>query len=916
MNQRFFPLAAFLAWCFPLASVGAAQDTAVVEIDTAVGAATDSLPSIDRMPEVIRRVAPAYPPELAREGIEGTVILDCLLSDSGTVDSVAVVKGIHPRLDSSAVSALRGFRFRPALAGDKPVPVLLQYEIPFTLVDVTSTVEKYINLQGTLRESGTRSPIADAMVVITFPDSTSDTSLTVPFSLYLSKIGTFEGQHLEEKSLVTLTDSLGHFRFFSLPACSIVITSPLPGYETLTERELIRHGEELSVAYYARRVSYNDYEIVVYGKAEEKEVSRRQLTLTEIRKIPGLGNDAIRVVQAMPGVSRPTFGSGDVIVRGAPTWDSKFYLDGTEIPFLYHFGGLKSVYNPDALQSIDFYPGGWGTRYGGAIAGVIELKGRPAKNDRWHGQLDLNLIDGSCFVEGPVNKKVSLLVSARRSFIGDIVSWYIEKKPDQFPFSVAPYYYDILARTDIVLSENNKCFLTLLHSRDSLGVFVPSMQGGSSEVSEATNSLGIKIQFTTGLAGWDSHILPNLDNSLRYSFTLFDDDQSYFGYVKVNERAYIHHFRDELVFSPSSAIKLTFGADVKLLDENLALQIPGANDIIIRDTSNGWWFGVVGAYANLTIKPNDKLQIIPGIRYDYYPALIHDGGIVPELWNYRFFNNHRGISGEPSARLSGRYRIHDNHTFKAAIGTYNQSPKPQGQVIHKKWGDPTIPTTKASQYVTGYEWRITDLISADLQCYLNRQWDLPRQATAEDQLNNPGVLWLPNGKGRMKGVELMLRHENNGRFFGWLAYTFACSERWNPNKDTYELYSDDETHNIQLVASYHFRHEWDIGCRVQYVTGKPTTPIDSVVEDEWYNYFEPIYGEENSDRMNPFFQIDLRVEKKFVYKKWMFSTYLDIQNLSWLFYKSPQMVVYNYDYSDKQTVSMIIQPALGFKAEF
>ncbi len=916
MNSGFIPVLTLLACCFPRAPLGAASDTALVEMDTTGYAAPDSLPSIDKMPEVIERVAPVYPPGLARLGIEGRVVIDCLLSDSGTVDSVAVVKGVHPLLDSSAVSALRGFRFSPALSGKDPVPVLLQYEVPFMLDDITSAMEKYVNLQGTLRESGTRSPIADAMVVVSFPDSIADTSLLVPFSHYLEKIGSFEGQHLEERSLVTFTDSLGRFRFFSLPACSIFITSPLPGYEKFHEKEVIRPGEELTVTFYARRISYNEYEIVVYGKAEEKEVSRRQLTLKEVRKIPGIGDDAVRVIQAMPGVARPTFGSGEVVVRGAPTWDSRFYLDGTAIPLLYHFGGLKSIYNPDALETVDFYPGGWGTRYGGAIAGVIELRGRPPKSDRWHGQIDLNLIDGSCFFEGPVNDKVSLLFSARRSFIGELAAWYIDRDPDRFPFSVAPYYYDILSRIDVAFSEKNRCFLTLLHSRDSLGVFIPAMQGGSSEVSEATNSLGVKLQFTTALAGWDFAFTPRMNNSFRYSLTFADDDESYFGYVKVNASMRIHHFRDEVAFTPSKWLQLAAGADVYLLQDDLALQIPGGNGIINRDTTDNWWFGVVGVYANLTIKPSERLRIIPGIRYDYYPELIHDGGIVPELWNYGFFDNHRGISGEPSARLSARYLLHDGHTLKAAIGTYNQTPQPIGQTIHKTWGDPSIPTSKAAQYVAGYEWCITDLINADFQVYLNRQWDLPRQATAEDELADPGVRGLADGRGKMKGLELMLRHDNNGRFFGWLAYTFARSERWNPHTGQYELYSDDETHNIQLLTSWHFDHEWELGTRIRYVTGKPTTPIVDVVEDADFNAFTPVYGKANSDRMDPFFQIDIRVEKKFVYEKWMLSTYFDVQNLSRLFYKSPQMVIYNYDYTEKKTVSMIIQPALGIKAEF
>ena len=65
------------------------------------------------------------------------------------------------------------------------------------------------------------------------------------------------------------------------------------GYSNFETKEWIAPDEQLEVKYYIVKLNYSDYEIVVYGKAEEKEVSRRQLT-PEIKKIPGLGGDAIR----------------------------------------------------------------------------------------------------------------------------------------------------------------------------------------------------------------------------------------------------------------------------------------------------------------------------------------------------------------------------------------------------------------------------------------------------------------------------------------------------------------------------------------------------------------------------------------------------------------------------------------------
>jgi TonB family protein len=298
------------------AAAGAPQTDSTVQ---------DSSSAITKMPELKNFVQAVYPPELIKRGVEGTVLMNLTVNDSGTVDSVAVEKGIHPLLDSSAVAAARQFRFTPAMADTARVAVLLQYAYRFSLQDVVQKTEKYVNFSGHILEKGTRAPVADAMVVINFIDTTSDTSLSVPFGVYRQKIGSFPGQYLEGDRLVTVTDSTGYFQFYSLPACSIEVSIPAPGYEEFRESDQIRPSEALEVTYRMRRVSYSEYEVTVYYKgSEEKEVSRRELSLQEVKKIPGFGGDAVKVVQAMPGVARPTFGSFQMVIRGAQTSSSKF----------------------------------------------------------------------------------------------------------------------------------------------------------------------------------------------------------------------------------------------------------------------------------------------------------------------------------------------------------------------------------------------------------------------------------------------------------------------------------------------------------------------------------------------------------------------------------------------------------------
>ena len=161
-------------------------------------------------------------------------------------------------------------------------------------------------------------------------------------------------------------------------------------------------NESVDITYRIQRTDYSDNEIVVYGKAEPKEVARRTLTVKEIRKIPGFSGDAVKVIQALPGVARPSIGGGAIVVRGSPTWDSKFYLDGIEIPQLYHFGVLIHLSQMHLDQLI--FIRGFGVRYGSTLAGAIELKSRPATQEKAKGFVDVNLLDATAFVESPVSK--------------------------------------------------------------------------------------------------------------------------------------------------------------------------------------------------------------------------------------------------------------------------------------------------------------------------------------------------------------------------------------------------------------------------------------------------------------------------------------------------------------------------------
>src|SRR5262249_27412936 len=141
-------------------------------------------------------------------------------------------------------------------------------------------------------------------------------------------------------------------------ASTIVITSP--EHRRAELHEALAAGETVRVTYYLERTRIARYETIVRGRPLREEVARQTLEGDEIAKLPGALGDTLRAVLNLPGIARAPFNSGLIIVRGGRPTDSRVYVEGGEVPQLYHFGALSSVVASDLVGRIDFLPGNFG----------------------------------------------------------------------------------------------------------------------------------------------------------------------------------------------------------------------------------------------------------------------------------------------------------------------------------------------------------------------------------------------------------------------------------------------------------------------------------------------------------------------------------------------------------------------------
>jgi hypothetical protein len=165
------------------------------------------------------------------------------------------------------------------------------------------------------------------------------------------------------------------------------------------------------------------------------------------------------------------------------------------------------------------------------------------------------------------------------------------------------------------------------------------------------------------------------------------------------------------------------------------------------------------------------------------------------------------------------------------------------------------------------------------------------------------------------GLEVSAKHDFKNNLFAWVAYTLSRSERRDPGKSEYRLFDHDQTHILTVTSSYRLPKNWEIGARFRYVTGQLYTPVTGAVFDSDADSYRAVSGAVNSARVDAFHQLDIRIDKRWVYEAWMLNAYLDIQNV--YSQSNASNVEYNYDYSaEVAQTGLPIIPVLGLRGEF
>jgi TonB family protein len=849
------PMILAFVGAFSVAEVASAQPTSK----------PPGAPAAQVVPPQLKTDSPArYPEQALRDGIRQKVTVNLVLEvdASGVVKNATIDVPAGHGFDEAAASAASSLVFEPATRNGTPFAAMIRFSYTFEPPNA--------RVAGRVVRQPTEAPIAGATVIVREANGT-------------------------EHPLTT--DADGNFRLDGLAPGKVHVHVEARGRKTEDLDEDVGPGEEAQVV--LRLASAEEppppppdvkpgeviEEVRVRGERPPREVTKRSIPREEIALIPGTNGDALRSLQNLPGVARPPPFGGALVVRGSAPQDTQYFVDGTNIPLVYHFGGLSSVVPTEVLDRIDFYPGNFGAQYGRGMGGIVDVAVRGPKNDgKLHGMAQVDFIDARVLVERSIGKGWSFLAAGRRSYFDLWLGPILEQAGG---VSTAPRYYDFQLMLKKEFGQDHELRFFFFGSDDRIEIFGADFGGDF--------ALGGGIRALTAFWRFQARYAYKINSKTRVTaVAAYGEDRINFGfganYLDLTSRPL--SARAEVSHRIMREMTGNLGIDLQYAPYDVAVRfppfprpgVPGSfgEAPLTQNTSGS--VSTPAAYADLEIVPWKGTRLVPGIRADYTNKIRKNWDVSPRI----VFRQDLTTSGPRT-------------TLKGGVGMYYQPPSPQE--LDAVFGQPGLKTNRAVHYALGLEQEVGSHVEVSVEGFY-KQLD---RLVVQDAKNS--------GDGRVYGTEWLLRWKNDPKLFGWIAYTLMRSERRDSEQDLLSLFEFDQTHILTAIISRALGDGWRIGGRFRLVSGNLYTANNpGALDVDRSSYLPvssfPLYG----SRLGAFHQLDFRIDKTLDAKPLKLTAYLDIQNV--YFHRSEEGVSYNFNYTRSEPVlGLPILPILGLRGD-
>jgi hypothetical protein len=699
-----------------------------------------------------------------------------------------------------------------------------------------------------------------------------------------------------------VTDGGGRFVLDGIPAGALRLEVIVPGDpQPLTVDEEIAPGARRAVRYTVSlpepAQGRGGFQTTVRGRVR-REAGAITVDATEARRTAGAAGDAVRAVQSLPGVARPAFGGGLLVVWGAAPRETRLLVDGVEVPALFHVGGLRSTLPSSFVERVELTPAAWGAAYGRGLGGLVRVTTASPTRPGLHGEVALDVLDASAQL-AYANRRVRAVVGGRYGWLDKLAAAIAPSAGDAIPL---PGYGDYQAKVEFALRPGEELALVLLGSEDRLRRAIPASDPAAvREETQASSSQRLYARYRRALGGGARvEAVPSFSHdaqSLTQRFGLVP--------VEAESEAFRYGLRAQIAHRwvrPRGAVELAVGID--LLGSYTRLRRRGAPTIPPREGDlfvfgrppigevalDRWNTHVADAAlfaeAQATLGP---VRLIPGLRLDVVTIdasrQVPRVGTTPAVGLSRLY-----ATLEP--RLLVRARLHPRVELVAAGGLYHQPPDPED--LSAVFGNPTLSMARAAHATAGLAVRVTDTLSVEATGFY-KYFDGLAARSAQPTPALARAL-LDEGSGQAYGGQLVARQELWRGLSGWVSYTVGRSERRDGPGRATRPFDYDQTHILAVVASYAVRG-FTFGARLRWATGMPRTPVVGAFYDARADAYQPRFGAQGALRLPDFVQLDLHADWRRAWRRAALELLLDVQNVT--NQANAEEYVYNFDFTQR-----------------
>ena len=767
----------------------------------------------------------------------------------------------------------------------------------FTVVTITTHAQKLGSLTGTVVQKTTQLPLPN--VTITLSNST----------------------------LATSSDTAGKFTLSNIPTKTYNINASAVGYKkTTVYNVVVTSGNSNNYTIELDKDVTSNTAIVVRANRRtvkaatlETPLSIQRLTTEEIKSSPGGNFDISKVIQTLPGVGGGAQGGSfrnDIIIRGGAPNENVFYLDGIEVPVINHFqtqgssGGPQGMLNVSFIEDVKLTTSAFDARYDNAISSVFQFKQKNGNTKKLQGNFRLSATEVALTLDGPLskNKKTTFLASARRS--------YLQLLFKAIDLPIRPNYWDYQAKVTHNFNKKNSLNFIVLGAIDEFRFEAPKT--ATPEKLFIINASPLVNQWNYTVGASFKHLTTNGFYNIALSQTNFNND--------------IQKYEDNQ--NPTTANKtldITSGEIETKLRADAVTNLQG-------------WKVTYGASAQLASYTNRTIAVIakqltdgsgniiqPAITANFnspLKPLVRLGAFVQA--GKRFASNRLGVSAglrsdmntftttgmnglqTLSPRLSLSYTLSDQVTLNSTVGSYYKlAPYTQlgyannaGQLVNKN-----AKYLQSNHLTTGVEYVPNDALRVTFEGFYKRYNNVPVSLRSGISLANLGADFnllgneaiTTTGKGKTYGVELFLQKKLTQKFFGILSYTYYRS-LYSGLNGNFIPSSWDNRQLLSLTWGYKLPRSWEFGLRLRYQGGAPFTPFDE--GQSRLNFLSQGQGtldfsRLNTQRLRAFNSSDVRIDKKWNFKKTTINLFLDVSN--WYLAKAEGQSQYTFKRNDDNT---------------